>query len=311
VVLMAASTLLSPPRWTDRELQTEIGRSIAIFRDERVMEPLDHYRAQFKVSLGAVRQLLDQTRDLLDLPSQAHDVMRIVALADIVRYLASPPISLDDLRLVAGVEQTSPAALRRNPETAVALVHAVLDVVDRMRFPWLVEGRVATAREREAAALATAVLAATERVRTLRRNEGKLAQEDAVRQSLLRNNFVHVARRTIDTLMNAPGPGEFCDESALAGRKADIIVRLLDGRVMPVECKVSNSFTNSIKRVNNDAAVKAVTWTAAFGQRNVVPVAVLSGAFKLKNLRDAQDANLTLFWAHDLAQMTAWIDRAL
>lgn len=77
---------------------------------------------------------------------------------------------------------------------------------------------------------------------------------------------------------------------------------------MPVECKVSNSSTNSVKRLNNDAAVKAETWRSDFGQRNVVPAAVLSGVYKLHNLLDAQERGLSLFWAHDLQRLLDWID---
>ena len=77
---------------------------------------------------------------------------------------------------------------------------------------------------------------------------------------------------------------------------------------MPIECKVSNSSTNSIKRLNNDAAVKAVSWTQSLGMANVVPTAVLSGVYKLRNLIDAQAKGLTLFWAHDLAELQRWME---
>ena len=76
---------------------------------------------------------------------------------------------------------------------------------------------------------------------------------------------------------------------------------------MPIECKVSNSSTNSVKRLNNDAAVKAASWKLDFGLRQVVPTAVLSGVYKLHNLLDAQDRGLTVFWAHDLKPLTDWI----
>jgi len=66
------------------------------------------------------------------------------------------------------------------------------------------------------------------------------------------------------------------------------VVRLWDHRIMPIECKVSNSALNSIKRLNHDAAVKAETWTKDFGTRNVVPAAVLSAVYKLRHLADAQ-----------------------
>jgi hypothetical protein len=69
---------------------------------------------------------------------------------------------------------------------------------------------------------------------------------------------------------------------------------------MPIECKVSNSALNSVKRINNDAAAKAVEWLKTFGTNQVVPTAVISGVFKVNNLLQAQEAGLTLFWARDL-----------
>ena len=51
-----------------------------------------------------------------------------------------------------------------------------------------------------------------------------------------------------------------------------------------------------MKRLNNDAAVKAETWRTDFGTTQVVPAAVLSGVYKLHNLEEAQKAwaNLVL-----------------
>ena len=107
--------------------------------------------------------------------------------------------------------------------------------------------------------MASAVLMATERMRTMRRNEAKTTQEGAVAEALIAAGFTRVERpRAIRTLEDAPAPGEFCDEVDFGGRKADLVVGLWDRRRMPLECKVSNSMTNSFKRVNNDAAVKAV-----------------------------------------------------
>ncbi len=95
--------------------------------------------------------------------------------------------------------------------------------------------------------------------------------------------------RPIPTVREAPEPGEFCGESPLASRKADIVVALHDGRVMPIECKVSNSALNSVKRLNNDAAAKAAQWLDALGKDQVVPCALLSGVFKKRNLEHAQN----------------------
>ena len=64
---------------------------------------------------------------------------------------------------------------------------------------------------------------------------------------------------------------------------------------------------NAVKRLNNDAAVKAVCWRQQFGSAQVSPPAVLSGFYKLNNLPDAQEKGLFLFWAHDLAYFVHWI----
>ncbi len=94
----------------------------------------------------------------------------------------------------------------------------------------------------------------------------------------------------------------------LGERKADFIVGLWDYRIMAIECKVSNSSTNSVKRLNNDAAVKAEIWYRHFGTKQIVPTAMLSGVYKIHNLMNAQNAGLTLFWAHALSELTEWIE---
>lgn len=101
---------------------------------------------------------------------------------------------------------------------------------------------------------------------------------------------------------------QFCAECQLGERKADVVVRLHDTRLMAIECKVSNSATNSVKRLNNDAAVKAEYWIKQFGTAQVVPAAALAGVFKVLNLEQAQARGLSLFWSHDLDKLGAFID---
>ena len=170
--------------------------------------------------------------------------------------------------------------------------------LDRRRFPWVREDRDPTEAEKKAAVLASAALMAAQRVGTDRRSKGKRAQEGIVAGVLIGAGLVEVARRTVSTLTDAPEPGRFCGESRLGNRKADFLIRLWDHRIMAIECKVSNSATNSVKRLNNDAAAKAVAWLNDFGTRQVVPAAVLSGVYKLHNLEDAQESKaLTLLGA--------------
>ena len=156
--------------------------------------------------------------------------------------------------------------------------------------------------------LASAALMAYQRIQADRRSHGKSEQEDLVADALRSAGFQRVGSRSVNVLSHAPGTGEFCGESQFGTRKADFIVGLWDERKLPIECKVSNSALNSVKRLNNDAAAKAEAWLSDFGPRNVIPIAVLSGVYKLANLIEAQERGLTLFWAHDLGAFVSWCD---
>lgn len=184
-----------------------------------------------------------------------------------------------------------------------------MDGIDRRRFPWVLERREATDAERRAAILASASLRAHQAVQTWRRNEAKKSQEEQLKAFLVECGFKETAKRDVSNLSDAPGNGEFCGEAKFGTRRADLIVGLWDGRKSPMECKVSNSEVNSVKRLNNDAAVKAQNWQHDFGSRNVVPAAVLSGVYKLENLQEAQTRGLALFWAHDPASLREWLAR--
>ena len=248
-------------------------------------------------------------RAFAGLVDKAVDVLSDTNLVSAVRYLSGPPISTDDLKTLADDASLTPSRLRADPEMAKRVIEVILLGVDRGRFPWLSEDREPTEAERQAAVIATAALLAQRSVMTGRANESKDEQEQAIKDRLTAAGFTEVTRRTINNMSEAPETGTFCGESQFGSRKADIVARLYDGRIMPIEAKVSNSSTNSVKRLNNDAAVKARQWTQEFGTSNVVPSAVLGGVFKIHNLRSAQDNDhLTIFWAHNLDAMIQFID---
>lgn len=301
--------MIEPPVWTDDQLEADRIKAIAAFSRERLEEPLEDYLEAFDEYQGHIEVVLETTVDLTELDTTALDVLGDPRLLEAFRYLAGPPISEDDLKVLADARSLTRRTLERTPELVQRLIGVVRQVLDRRRFAWVVEGREPTEAERNAAVLASAALMAASRTQTRRRTLGKDQQEEMVKVALRELGFTEVASRTIRTISHAPSPGQFCGESVLGNRKGDIIVRLWDDRVMPIECKVSNSSTNSVKRLNNDAAVKASSWKTDFGLRQVVPSAVLSGVYKLHNLRDAQERGLTLFWAHDLGPLTDWITR--
>jgi hypothetical protein len=271
-------------------------------------EPLEEYLERFDEVRAKMEDLLELTVDLSKLRDMAVDVLTDPGLFEAVRYLAGPPISKDDLSVLSDAT-LSPASVKRNPAVATAAVEVVLLGLDRSRFPWVGEDREPTEAERVAATIASSALMSARRVMTKRANESKTAQEKLVAAALESVPMHPVAPRTIKALDEAPDRGEFVPAECLVGtRKADLVGRLFDGRIMPVECKVSNSSTNSIKRLNNDAAVKAETWIADLGRTQVVPAAVLSGVFKVRNLEQAQERGLTIFWAHDLDKLVEFVN---
>ncbi|MGK9274536.1 XamI family restriction endonuclease [Williamsia muralis] len=298
---------IPPPRWSDDVLAKDSADAIQLFRDIRIHEPLEQYLEVFDQYRDSVENLIEGTIDLTQLTDQAVDLLTQPDLLVAIRYLASPAISEDDLKVVAEAV-LSPTRLRADPAMAQRVVDTVLLALDRNRFPWVSEDREPTAAERDVAIISTAALIATQKVQTARRNTSKDDQEEAVAACLVANGFIEVPRRAVYNISDLPEPGHYCRESHFGSRKADLIVRMWDGRSMPIECKVSNSSTNSVKRLNNDAAAKAKTWIQEFGTSNVVPTAVLSGVFKVHNLSRAQADGLTLFWAQRLDPMIEFIN---
>lgn len=274
-----------------------------------MQEPLEQYLNKFDEWRSAVENLIEESVDLVELRDRAVELLSRADTLVTVRYLASPFISADDLKTLAEVSTLNPNRLRSDPAMASRIVETVLLGLDRQRFPWVSEDREPTEEERSIAIISTTALIASQAVQTARRTEAKGEQERQVAECLLEYGFVQVPTRQIGNVGDLPAPGEFCKETAFGSRKADLVIRLWDGRTMPLECKVSNSSTNSVKRLNNDAAVKARTWITEWGTANAVPAAVLSGVFKVANLRAAQSDGLTIFWAHALTEMVAFIDQ--
>ncbi len=300
-------TQAPPPRWSSKVLTEDSAEGMRRFREERMQEPLEAYLDFFDAYRQEVETLIEGTVDLTFLSDQAVALLTQPAQLTAIRYLASPAISEDDLKVLA--EATlSATRLRAEPEMATRVIDTILLGLDRERFPWVAEGREPTESERAAAVISTAALIATQKVQTSRRTNAKTDQEQTVADMLRVNGFTEVPRRTVSNVGMLPAPGEFCGEALFGTRKADLVIRLWDGRAMPTECKVSNSSTNSVKRLNNDAAAKAKTWIQEFGTATCVPAAVLSGVFKVHNLASAQADGLTLFWAHRLEPMIEFIE---
>ena len=298
-----------PKKWTEAQLSSDATTASGLFRTGR-LNITDAWSAHYKEARAKFELLFAKLGDLHpdQVTAEALALVYGEKLGEQLRYLAGPPISDDDLKVIADVTSLAPNVLAKSP-AKVKKVFAVLEkVIDPYRFPWVIQKTAPTPAQRESALLASAVLLAAQRIATERRSDGKAEQEQKVKDYLRTLGFVEVPTQTITTIVKGPGPNQFCAECKLSDRKADVVVRLHDTRLMPIECKVSNSATNSVKRLNNDAAVKAEFWTSKFGSDQVVPTAMLAGVFKVLNLTQAQDRKLALFWSHDLDKLGSFIE---
>lgn len=299
----------TPPRWSAEELAENATASAALFRAERTGAS-DAWATQYQAARKKFKLLLEKLGDLHPDRITGGSLADAYGarLGEAIRYLAGPPISDDDLQTIADVVTLAPGSLSRNPEALRKVFGVIERVIDPFRFPWVKSGRAPNRQEREAALLASSVLLAAQRIATDRRNDGKTDQEAKVKDYLRAHGFAEVAPQTINTLVKGPQALQYCGECLLGERKADVVLRLHDTRLMAIECKVSNSAINSVKRINNDAAAKAEYWLSAFGTAQLVPAAMLCGVFKVMNLEQAQHRGLALFWSHDLDKLGAFIE---
>lgn len=298
---------LEPPRWDTARLETERIKSTELFRRTRMHQPLDRYLRLFDDAHQSFEALLSTSDDLRKLGAGANRILTDPTLLKALCYVAAPPISVDDLKLLTNTHSLSAAALTSEPGLVAKLIETVLDGLDPRRFPWVAENRPPTGEERRTAVTASASVLAANQVAAARGIEGRGWQEDEVEEALVSSGLRKSTARTATTIADAARPGEFSRESVFLDRKTDFLIGLWDNRLMPLECTISSSTPNSVKRLGQDLVAKASVWTRELGSANVVPAVVLSGVFDLRQLQGAQDRGLALFWTHSLGDLTDWI----
>ena len=150
-----------------------------------------------------------------------------------------------------------------------------------------------------------------EQYRTKRRKQAGVGQEAEVQEKL---EAIGLARVTVQSsrLLNPDDlpPGSFARETSIAAKKCDIPVRLWNGCLLALECKVSNSERNGWKRLKSEVVSKKYEWTA-WGAKNDVKVvtgAVISGLFDLSCLKYSHhNMGIALFWQHRLDALQCFV----
>lgn len=307
---------VAPPVWPETRLEADRKKAIDNFVKTRRKESQTLYGYEWTNARRRVAELFTLTSDLTDLDPDAflpddttsegtdrNGHQRIIAY----RFLTGVPVSADDLRTMVGNRLG-----RRILSTGVrqAIMDAVEPEIDRIRVPWIDEGRDPTSEERQRAIDWTAGLIAMERRRTARRTRASNLQESCVAKLLQHVGFKAGNPKEIGEISLASDlpKGEYLRETRAAGAKCDVPVRLRDGRLMTIECKSSNSAVNSVKRISRETVGKSKSWQAYFGVQ-VVTTAVISGVYELPTLVNAQSEGVALFWQHDLGELISFLEK--
>lgn len=296
-------------KWSENRLAEDAAKSIASFKESRIDEPEEQYIELFVKNFARVQHVIDASNNLLDLESEMPGLLG-GGYYDVVRYLTAPPVSADDMKVLAELTTKDAPSKLKLPDNSSKVYRFVMRTLDVKRFGWVMERREPSAHEMRVALVSTSALLATQRMQTERKMAAKRKQEGDVRLYLIdKMGYTEVPTRVVSTAFDAPKAHEFCGESSVDGTNADFVIGLGDNRFMCMECKVSNSETNSFKRLNHEVVEKVVHWYESFGKNGVVCVGLLKGVFKVDNLKSAQAAGASIFWSHGLDELGKFIQK--
>ena len=291
---------VSPPRWPDDTLKAERDLSEKRFILGRQEEGPAAFYVTWEAVEPKIRSAFKATKNLRQIEGAA--LVADKHLWQILRYVCAPRISEEDLWTLVGKKFKSvPTAF------SDAAAKTFSSLIDMKRFPWVIAGRDPTDAELEASIIATATLQAHEALSTSRRGSASKSQELQVSEALIAAGWILDSGRGSIASLDGIQRGQFSRERKVGGAKCDIPIRLNDGRLLALECKVSNGPKNSWKRLQREVGGKADAWKQAYGSQ-VITGAVLAGVFDLKCLADAQNQqNVVLFWQHDLKPLVEFI----
>lgn len=300
-----------PRRYDESEL-TEISKSLAAdfarSRHRSEEQTAAFYHDAFAEASKGVEKVFDGTDDLNRLVEEGKALL-VEGYLYVLRNMLRPTVSQDDFASLTGAGKSSPKKFEDDALSSGALSFLSRNLNADL-FPW-VEGRRRPAdTEKHAATVAVAALIAEQKTKTFMRGGASKKQEEIVKQTLVERCGLNKVEgvKSFELLSDGPKAGQlFSKETEVAGTKADVVIGLHDGRIMCLECKVSNSEVNSYKRLNHEAVDKVKKWNEAFGKQ-CVSGAVLQGCFKASNMTSAQENGAYLFWSADLEPLAEFVN---
>lgn len=305
------------PFWTRDELDARRLEARKLYKATWTPTSLQADYASMKATcLAEVKSLLDATDNLRSLTTDLDFFNRGTKkagkkLVEPARFMTIPLLSEATME-VLGEDRK--------------FAEIVVDFINPERFPWVKTGVKPSQADVDRAAEATAELMALQKVETEKRTAEAKRQEAGTKKTLELVGLTYVEREEVaKRAKSAPSYdkkkgienhniyalldlGEFTSEFKVAGAKCDLPVRLASGFFLPLECKVSGSAVNSIKRLIRETVGKRRAWREEFG-RQPFTGAVLAGVFSMITLETAQEEDMLIFWEHELDALNEFVAR--
>jgi hypothetical protein len=252
---------------------------------------------------GEVADALVATQNLTEIKNA---LVESGAYSRALRFLLGPPLSQDQFLLACPKWSKTSEKTGRSLKEEVAAEFE--ETFEQWRDPLRTES-LSTESARLKAIYSTAIMIAQTEFATQKRMRLATAQEQGATELLENMGFRKIELGVVDQA-GALAVGEFAQATQFAtadgsSHEVDIAVGLSKKRILALECKVSNDKTNSVKRIN-DVLKKADAWKKQWG-RTVVTGALLQGVFSDKEPRRLLEAEVELFWSHQLGLFEQWI----
>lgn len=262
-------------------------------------------------NVRARRQVIAALRDSAYLTDIAGAICLNASHIRVFRHILAPPISQDQFKLLCpAYPKTAENSGGRVKATAASAVAAAIEAARNRRLTrWLDRGGPPRAIEIRELLHAAAPLLSQQIVATVRRNRLSTEQEGAVIAMLGSKGWTRMSSALIHTLSTVPAK-HYMHKTKFATstrpQEVDVACGLGKDVVLAMECKVTNDKTNSVKRVN-DVLKKATAWQAHYGSF-IHTAALLQGVIGFKDVHRLLDANVKVFWSHNLDEFGDWLD---
>lgn len=228
----------------------------------------------------------------------------------VLRHLMAPPISQDQFALLCSDYPKRAEVTGRS--VPIDAAHSVATTFyagrDRTITRWLDGNRTPTMTQVRNLMRAIVPLLSVQNTATVRRGRMSVEQEGAIVTLLTSRGWTKQSSR----LISEPGEVQFQHflhkvrfATDTRPQEVDIACGLQRSVVLAMECKVTNDETNSVKRVN-DVLKKSAAWQKHWGNF-VRTAALLQGVIAFKDVERLLDAQVEVFWSHDLKHFEDWL----